>query len=50
MIDCHDYSLTIMPSPSPLAIYPVEYEGVKAVSFGFAGQGSALMQGRWCQA
>lgn len=27
------------------AIYPVEYEGVKAVSFGFAGQGSAIMRG-----
>jgi MinD-like ATPase involved in chromosome partitioning or flagellar assembly len=27
------------------AISPVEYEGVKAVSFGFAGQGSAIMRG-----
>ncbi len=27
------------------AIYPVEYEGVKVVSFGFAGQGSAIMRG-----
>jgi Mrp family chromosome partitioning ATPase/DUF971 family protein len=27
------------------AIYPVEYEGVKLVSFGFAGQGSAIMRG-----
>jgi MinD-like ATPase involved in chromosome partitioning or flagellar assembly len=29
----------------PQAITPVEYEGVKAVSFGFAGQGSAIMRG-----
>ena len=27
------------------AIEPVEYEGVKAVSFGYAGQGSAIMRG-----
>ena len=27
------------------AIKPTEYEGVKAVSFGFAGQGSAIMRG-----
>ena len=27
------------------AITPVEYEGVKVVSFGFAGQGSAIMRG-----
>ncbi len=27
------------------AITPVDYEGVKAVSFGFAGQGSAIMRG-----
>jgi Mrp family chromosome partitioning ATPase len=27
------------------AIYPTEYEGVKVVSFGFAGQGSAIMRG-----
>ena len=27
------------------AITPVEYEGVKAVSFGWAGQGSAIMRG-----
>ena len=26
-------------------ITPVEYEGVKGVSFGFAGQGSAIMRG-----
>jgi hypothetical protein len=26
-------------------ITPVEYEGVKVVSFGFAGQGSAIMRG-----
>ena len=31
--------------PPPQAITPVEYEGVKAVSFGFAGQGSAIMRG-----
>ncbi|GAB4816276.1 hypothetical protein N2152v2_003322 [Parachlorella kessleri] len=31
--------------PETKAIYPVEYEGVKAVSFGFAGQGSAIMRG-----
>jgi len=27
------------------AIYPTEYEGVKVVSFGYAGQGSAIMRG-----
>jgi hypothetical protein len=27
------------------ALTPVEYQGVKAVSFGFAGQGSAIMRG-----
>ncbi|KAI7842036.1 hypothetical protein COHA_004236 [Chlorella ohadii] len=32
-------------NPETKAIYPVEYEGVKAVSFGFAGQGSAIMRG-----
>ncbi|EFN59981.1 hypothetical protein CHLNCDRAFT_133105 [Chlorella variabilis] len=32
-------------NPETKAITPVEYEGVKAVSFGFAGQGSAIMRG-----
>ena len=32
-------------TPHTQAITPVEYEGVKAVSFGFAGQGSAIMRG-----
>jgi Mrp family chromosome partitioning ATPase len=32
-------------NPETKAISPVEYEGVKAVSFGFAGQGSAIMRG-----
>ena len=27
------------------AITPTEYEGVKLVSFGFAGQGAAIMRG-----
>lgn len=27
------------------AIYPTEYEGVKVVSFGYAGSGSAIMRG-----
>ncbi|KAK9817738.1 hypothetical protein WJX72_001464 [[Myrmecia] bisecta] len=31
--------------PETRAITPVEYEGVKAVSFGFAGQGAAIMRG-----
>eukprot|EP00887_Chlorella_sp_A99_P003029 scaffold9.g3029.t1 len=31
--------------PETKAITPVEYEGVKAVSFGFAAQGSAIMRG-----
>ncbi|KAL4447632.1 hypothetical protein ABPG75_004851 [Micractinium tetrahymenae] len=31
--------------PETKAITPVDYEGVKAVSFGFAGQGSAIMRG-----
>lgn len=32
-------------NPETKAITPVEYHGVKAVSFGFAGQGSAIMRG-----
>lgn len=31
--------------PETRAIRPTEYEGVKLVSFGFAGQGSAIMRG-----
>ncbi|GFR48232.1 hypothetical protein Agub_g10094 [Astrephomene gubernaculifera] len=31
--------------PATKAIYPTEYEGVKLVSFGWAGQGSAIMRG-----
>ena len=31
--------------PETKAITPVDYEGVKCVSFGFAGQGSAIMRG-----
>ncbi|GAX74930.1 hypothetical protein CEUSTIGMA_g2376.t1 [Chlamydomonas eustigma] len=31
--------------PETKAIKPTEYEGVKVVSFGFAGQGSAIMRG-----
>lgn len=31
--------------PETKAILPTEYEGVKLVSFGFAGQGSAIMRG-----
>lgn len=31
--------------PQTRAISPTEYEGVKLVSFGFAGQGSAIMRG-----
>ncbi|KAG2424559.1 hypothetical protein HXX76_014439 [Chlamydomonas incerta] len=31
--------------PTTKAIYPTEYEGVKVVSFGYAGQGSAIMRG-----
>ena len=31
--------------PETRAIVPTEYEGVQLVSFGFAGQGSAIMRG-----
>ena len=31
--------------PQTRALTPTEYEGVKLVSFGFAGQGSAIMRG-----
>ena len=31
--------------PATRRIEPTEYEGVKLVSFGFAGQGSAIMRG-----
>jgi Mrp family chromosome partitioning ATPase len=52
--DVYGPSLPTMISPDPRvlvmdpetkAISPCEYEGVKAVSFGFAGQGSAIMRG-----
>lgn len=32
-------------NPETRAISPTEFEGVKLVSFGFAGQGSAIMRG-----
>lgn len=32
-------------NPETRALTPTEYEGVKLVSFGFAGQGSAIMRG-----
>jgi Mrp family chromosome partitioning ATPase len=32
-------------NPETRAITPTEYEGVQLVSFGFAGQGSAIMRG-----
>jgi hypothetical protein len=31
--------------PATKALSPTEYEGVKLVSFGFAGQGAAIMRG-----
>lgn len=31
--------------PATKALTPTEYEGVQLVSFGFAGQGSAIMRG-----
>jgi len=52
--DVYGPSLPLMVSPEkPILemnpdtknIYPTEYEGVKLVSFGFAGQGSAIMRG-----
>ncbi|MEW5302528.1 MAG: hypothetical protein WDW36_005305 [Sanguina aurantia] len=52
--DVYGPSLPLMVSPeSPVlemnaetrALYPAEYEGVKLVSFGFAGKGSAIMRG-----
>jgi Mrp family chromosome partitioning ATPase/DUF971 family protein len=52
--DVYGPSLPLMVSPEiPIlemdpqtkAIKPTEYEGVKIVSFGFAGQGSAIMRG-----
>ena len=52
--DVYGPSLPTMVSPEhavlqmdPLTkhITPTEYEGVKLVSFGFAGQGSAIMRG-----
>lgn len=35
----------LMMDPETKAILPTEYEGVKLVSFGWAGQGSAIMRG-----
>ena len=52
--DIHGPSLPTMISPETRVLYsdkatnwiqPVEYEGVKAVSFGYAGQGAAIMRG-----
>ncbi|KFM22705.1 Mrp-like protein [Auxenochlorella protothecoides] len=43
--DVYGPSLPTMISPESRAITPVDFEGVKAVSFGFAGQGSAIMRG-----
>eukprot|EP00238_Polyblepharides_amylifera_P011624 CAMPEP_0196581674 /NCGR_PEP_ID=MMETSP1081-20130531/34933_1 /TAXON_ID=36882 /ORGANISM="Pyramimonas amylifera, Strain CCMP720" /LENGTH=493 /DNA_ID=CAMNT_0041901995 /DNA_START=302 /DNA_END=1783 /DNA_ORIENTATION=+ len=35
----------LMMDPETKMITPVDFEGVKAVSFGYAGQGSAIMRG-----
>lgn len=35
----------LVMDPETRTINPTEYEGVKLVSFGFAGQGSAIMRG-----
>lgn len=52
--DIYGPSLPTMVKPDPpvlqmdpetRAIRPPEFEGVKVVSFGFAGQGSAIMRG-----
>lgn len=52
--DVYGPSLPTMVKPDPpvlqmdpetKAIRPPEFEGVKVVSFGFAGQGSAIMRG-----
>ncbi|PNH04105.1 Protein mrp, partial [Tetrabaena socialis] len=52
--DVYGPSLPLMVNPevkvlemdaATRAIHPTEYEGVKLVSFGFAGQGSAIMRG-----
>ena len=52
--DIYGPSLPTMVKPDPpvlqmdpetKAIKPPEFEGVKVVSFGFAGQGSAIMRG-----
>ena len=42
----HTY-LFVLPQmdPETKALTPVDYLGVKCVSFGFAGQGSAIMRG-----
>lgn len=37
--------LFLQMDPQTRAIKPTEYEGVKLVSFGYAGQGSAIMRG-----
>lgn len=35
----------LVMDPETRTLDPTEYEGVKLVSFGFAGQGSAIMRG-----
>jgi Mrp family chromosome partitioning ATPase len=37
--------LPVQMDPETKALTPVDYLGVKCVSFGFAGQGSAIMRG-----
>ena len=42
-VDC-EY-LKFLQNPETRTIIPTEYLGVKLVSFGFAGQGRAIMRG-----
>ena len=41
----HLPAFVLQMDPQTRAIKPTEYEGVKLVSFGYAGQGSAIMRG-----
>ena len=45
LIDKESVKQLYAPEDNPKSIVPVEYEGLKAMSFGFTGTGRAVMRG-----